>query len=316
VGGTWFAALGFDPAPGDPESLRELARATGRTAAQLAASAAALRGLAETDGLWRGSAAEAYRRQLAELPTRLDVAADALHRLDAALHTYGCRLDEARARARALAHEAAEAQAQLPDGAAQLRLQAARQRAGHLRDEVATDRRAAERALRAAAAEAPRDPGWLDRVVDGVQGWVRDAVVRHARAIEVAAFVASVAAGVALAVGLVGPAVALAGLSFGASLVLVHYTEADASDVLWATAGLMTLGTGAVAVRATRAAHAAGWAGPVGQASGGAGSALDVRSGGSAVAGVVRDRRARSGERDREPPPLVLAPGQPLPVAR
>jgi uncharacterized protein YukE len=243
---SWCPTLGPYPAPGDPETVRELGRGAGRLAGELVDAARSLRGLARPDGLWEGAAARAYRDRLGTLPGQLEEAAAALARADRALQGFATELDDAQAAARRLVGERDEAQAALPDPAAQLRLQALAPRARGLRARVRAAASVAERALREAAALAPTDPGWLHRLVE-----------RHAEWIERASLVLSVAAAVAtVSLGATGVGLAVAGglafLSAACTLTLHHYGEASEAEVTLALAGAMTFGIASAPAAAAR----------------------------------------------------------------
>jgi hypothetical protein len=224
-------------------------------------------------------------------------------------------LDDARRRGRALADQAGEAQCRLPEPAAQLHLDQARGTARVLRDEVEHECRQAARALHRAADAAPRDPGWWRRIVAGADSWLREVVTRHARAVEVASFVLGVAAAAAAASVLVPVAVLLAGAGYAASLALVHYTEADESDLLLATAGVLTFDVGTTAAAVGAAAVRTGTAsslaradvaGRVGAVADDLGWKVTGYAGAAVVEGAVRDVVRRARERRHE---QVLAPG-------
>ncbi|HWH27399.1 MAG TPA: hypothetical protein VNU26_00310 [Mycobacteriales bacterium] len=325
------ALLGLDPAPGDPDEVRRLARAAGRTARRLGSAAERLRSLGADHGLWQGEAAEAFRTRIDDLPRRLDDAAAALSAVRGTLDGFAERLEDAQRRARLLAGEAHEVltgpePVVVAYDSRPARLAAVRRRAHALRAEVAADAAATATVLRQAAERAPDEPSRLERAVGALDAWVEDVVVENARAVEVVSLALGVAASVAAATG-VGLSVAapLAAASYAASLALVHYTEADEDDLLLATVGLLTFGVGTAAASTVRAAHLAGatastssgaaaWAttasvaATVGRGAGRTGWAVTAWSGGVTAAGVHGDARQRSARRRQ---PLVIAPGAP-----
>src|SRR4051812_26313215 len=69
-----FPALGFDPAPGDPEALRASAAAVDVVGRSLSTAAGSVAGL---DAGWTGDAAAAFRARLGQLPRDLGLAATA-----------------------------------------------------------------------------------------------------------------------------------------------------------------------------------------------------------------------------------------------
>ncbi|HVM27549.1 MAG TPA: WXG100 family type VII secretion target [Mycobacteriales bacterium] len=311
----WCASLGLDPAPGDPAGLRAIGRTAARTAEQMTSSGARLRALAEEDGLWRGEAAQAYRARLGTLPGQLDDAARALHAAERALEAFAGRLEEAAGQARRLALLADEQRALLPAPAAQAHLHAMREQAQRLHSQVLADSRTAQRALHAAADAAPRDPGWLRQVVDGVDAWLGEVVREHAVLVEVAAFVLSVAAGATMATGLVPLTAALAGMSLAASWALHHYGEATDAEFAVAVAGTLTLGVGGAALRVAGAAPAAAPAAAAAVAARVAavadrtGKGIDAWSAWSTGRSVGEAARRELAERSRSR--QVLAPGAP-----
>ena len=301
------APAGLEPPPGDPDELRRLGRAAGRAAVQLTGSAARMRSIAATDGVWRGDAAEACRARLGALPARLDDAAAALRHAAGAVLACASHLEQAQHTARRLSAEALELLAAPPSFESRLQLDEVHRRARAARAELDGHLAVAARALRAAAESAPDEPGWWERAAGAVDDRVRAFVVEHARAVELAAYALGLAAGLAAATGL-GAAVAvpLAAASYAASLALVHYTEADEDDLLLATAGVLTLGTGMAAGRAVQGAVAAGapssaaLAAAVGRTAERADAALTVVGGALTGRGVVDDLRTWRRRRERE----------------
>ncbi|WP_072690888.1 putative T7SS-secreted protein [Rhodococcus marinonascens] len=73
-----YPCLGFDPAPGNPGVVGRLSSELGELASKLEAAKDSLRGTGHSYGIWRGTAAEAFRNQVGELPGHLDTAGDAL----------------------------------------------------------------------------------------------------------------------------------------------------------------------------------------------------------------------------------------------
>jgi uncharacterized protein YukE len=229
----WPVEVTPDPAPGDAETVRATATGAGRTARQLASSAAALRSVAADEALWTGTAAGAFRERLGQLPRDLDRAAAALADVERALVAYAGSLVDAQARARSLAAQwPALASSGAGTGDWFVRV-----------DDVAADlaaaSRRAESVVRHAAASAPHDPGWLAQLAHTVDKAVGDFVKEHATAIKLALDVLTWVELGLMVVGLEPAAALLAVVNVGATLVLTHYGEASGSDVAVAVAGAL-----------------------------------------------------------------------------
>lgn len=257
----WPHDLAPDPAPGEPAELHAAARAAGRTARQLWDSAAALRSVAADDALWTGTAAAAFRGRLGGLPADLDRAARALADVERALAGYATFLDDAQARARVLAAQwraASAAPAAGPPAAVRDPAEFF-VRADALAGEVYEASRRAEAVVRRAAAQAPKDPGWLGQFARTVDRAVGNFVKQHAQVIRVALAVLTV---VQFAVGPVAPVSGLLVLvNLSATLLLYRYDQASTSDVAWAFAGGL-VGPAAKAVTSERVVTAAVAAAP------------------------------------------------------
>jgi len=200
-----FPALGFDPAPGRPDTLAAVGRrvtVVGRILADAAATVARL----DPQG-WTGDAAEAFRARVADLPRDLDLAASAHDAVARTLAAY-CRgladrqhraeelerrADELRRlRAAALAdtdlvaarHGPSPAELASPCSACSLarsraepygdELDRVLAHARRLRDEHGSAARAAADRIRATAEPPHRKPGALARVLGRVKRWIGD----------------------------------------------------------------------------------------------------------------------------------------------
>jgi uncharacterized protein YukE len=105
-----FPALGFDPAPGDPDAIEAVARDCKRCAADLSADADQLKRLtAHLD--WQGAGADAFARHPDEPHDDLSRASDAYGGAGLALDGYASALRQAKLDAGRLEAEAAEAKA-------------------------------------------------------------------------------------------------------------------------------------------------------------------------------------------------------------
>ncbi|MEU0069611.1 putative T7SS-secreted protein [Streptomyces sp. NPDC006332] len=198
-----YEALGFDPAPGVPESVRRLVTTLTGVGRQLHDAHGTLSRLGRAEGAWVGEAASAFAQQTGALPKYLaeghSSLADAAH----ALHSWESRLTDHQTLARRYEQEAAAARRTLQDarnapdlqlagrtfdtGAelqkAQQRLDYATKRvneAGAELDDVIKKARALlndheEAARRAAgairrAAEVAPDESLLDKLADALKG--------------------------------------------------------------------------------------------------------------------------------------------------
>jgi hypothetical protein len=158
-----FPALGFDPAPGQPELLAAEARRAGAAARSLAESAAAV---ARLDADWTGDASVAFRARLGDLPRDLGLASAAHREVGWALDGYADGLALRRRRADELERRADERR-QLGVPATDV-LAEARVLLGEHR---AAAREAAAR-VRAAADPPYREPGVLARATGAVRHWI------------------------------------------------------------------------------------------------------------------------------------------------
>lgn len=102
-----FPALGFDPAPGDPAALDTAAQASRQFAQRLSRDVQTLNRM--TASSWVGSAGDAFRDKVRDLPTDLDRARAAYEATAGALSGYASTLGQGQRQARTLEQEAAEA---------------------------------------------------------------------------------------------------------------------------------------------------------------------------------------------------------------
>jgi uncharacterized protein YukE len=267
-----FVALGLDPVPGSPEALDDIAREVGRTAAELTASALALRRLGASSALWQGEAAQAFRARVQSLPRRLDDAAEALRSAQRGLSSLTGELRLLRHRALRLEAAAAAAHRRLPDPDAERDLRELRHRARALRVEALRAAREAEHVVRAAADRAPGEPWLLQRfvgeVVDAGQRFesgLGDIVARNAEMLAqlstvlgYVSFAGSVPIPVVQQIGLVA-----AGLSVATSAAVAHYTDGSWASAAFGAAALATTPVGKALGTAAAAARAADGLAPV-----------------------------------------------------
>jgi uncharacterized protein YukE len=161
-----FPALGFDPAPGEPEPLAAESARVGGVARSLAAAAATV---ARVDADWTGDAAAAFRARLGELPRDLDTAAAAHRELGRTLADYADGLARRRRRADELERRADELRRLAAPASA---LAVVRADAQLLRGEHRAAARDAAGRVRAATDPPYQEPGFLTRVAGSVRRWI------------------------------------------------------------------------------------------------------------------------------------------------
>uniref|UniRef100_A0A942SYL8 WXG100 family type VII secretion target n=1 Tax=Neobacillus citreus TaxID=2833578 RepID=A0A942SYL8_9BACI len=207
-----YDALGFDPAPGEPDAGREMVRRLRAATEALGRIDGVVSGSATQD--WHGQAATAFQGLLAEdLQPRVREAHGSFERATRALDTWVSNLDGYRERARALEAEAETAKASvasaharadgvqdLPDDAddaaraqhasdvrgataavntADSALADVLRRAHALAAEATSNATTAAAALETAMSLAPDAPGLLDRIgdaLDGIGDFLADAI--------------------------------------------------------------------------------------------------------------------------------------------
>lgn len=248
-----FPALGFDPAPGEPEEARVCAREHRRAAAELDRLATEVARLPGAVSAWRGAAATAFSAGLAPLLAQLREAAQALAATGSRLSAWADELEDLQERARGAERSAAEAlerrseaHARAPAGShvvdawdADDDLRRAAQQADEVRATWREGGRRAAAAVSATAAAAPPLPDGLGELV-----W------QHRHAISWAADISAVASLPAAFVPVVGP---VAGAALGAAGLAGHaalaaYADGATSDVLLGVS-VLGLGGASAAVR-------------------------------------------------------------------
>jgi hypothetical protein len=284
-----FPALGFDPAPGDPDEQALIARSFGRAAGELDRLATVVARLCEVSASWRGGSAEAFARSVSGLPERLRAASSAFGHASVRLSAWSVELVGLQAEARAIEREAAAAVYRLDVARAGLdaatggwagTTSVAREAHPAALDAVADLRRAQARgsvlqeraqagarvvavALREAARTAPQAPllarlGQVARSPAGVPlaAWVR----ANEEELSVAADAATV---VAVPLALLPPAgpfvaAALRGVALGSHSATAAYADGSVKDVGMDVAGFATLGVARVASAGAASARGAG----------------------------------------------------------
>ncbi|MER7192438.1 hypothetical protein [Streptomyces flaveolus] len=198
-----YDALGFDPAPGVPSSVRHLVTALSGVGKQLHDAHTTLTRLGKADGAWVGEGASAFAKKAGSLPKYLSAGHSSLIDAAHALHTWELRLTDFQALARRYEQEATAARRELkaaqgsPDlklagqlfdtdaelQSAQRRLDNATKRvneaagelnavikkAWELRGDHDEAARVAASAIRRAAEAAP-DSSLLDDLIDAIEG--------------------------------------------------------------------------------------------------------------------------------------------------
>ncbi|WP_328506283.1 putative T7SS-secreted protein [Streptomyces sp. NBC_00391] len=198
-----YDALGFDPAPGVPDSVHQLVTSLSSAGKQLHDAHKTLTRLGKTDGAWVGQAASAFAKKTGVLPKYLadghDSMVDAAH----ALRTWESQLTNFQRLARNYEHDAEAADKALAEARnnpdlnlagqffdtdeelqnAQLRLDNATRRVNEASEdldaivakarELSHDHQAAARAAAAlirTASEAAPDESLLDMIIDAFKG--------------------------------------------------------------------------------------------------------------------------------------------------
>ncbi|MFD5567099.1 putative T7SS-secreted protein [Streptomyces cadmiisoli] len=216
-----YPHLGFNPVPGDTETVRTLHKKLSGCAKVLSDTHGLVTKLLD-GSYWKGDAAVAFREQLDDgpLPTNLKNAAHSLRKAAKQLNHWEGELDEFQRRAKKLEEEARDAQdavdraagrASKPDGAdvaeaveeAEAELERIRGRARRLAEEH--EGRARHRAAKIRDATeklAPQEPGWFDEALDWLGENLPDILSFVAGVIAVVAIVFAGPLGVAMVAGL------------------------------------------------------------------------------------------------------------------
>jgi hypothetical protein len=277
-----FPALGFDPAPGDPEEVARAARHVGRVAGEFERLAGELARLSDVSAAWRGGAALAFAESAAVLPRQLAGAAAAFAATSTALSAWSAEVTALQADARAVERRAAAAQQRVQaareaaaaaadplglwrgDAPVALHgpavtealedLRAARVEGERVREQARASARVAAAAVRAAAREAPPAPVLerLARWADAPFGIPLGQTVRdHEDLFLLVADAATVGSAVATVIPPFGVpvAAALGGVALLSHATVAAYADGSVQDIALDAAGLATLG-------ATRVAHA------------------------------------------------------------
>lgn len=209
MGSSKYPHLGFDPAPGDLETVRLMVSAIGRVDRDSATAQTQLSKIGTSDGIWVGKSADTFTKSVEKIPPYLKKALGSISSAHRALSGWETSLDGFQTRARKLEEEAAAAAQKvsttkgtldgLPKETSTLsekekdehdedkkdkqkaydtandELEAIRDRARTLHTEYTTAADATARTIKDAADDAPPEPGWFDDLVDGFTDFLSDA---------------------------------------------------------------------------------------------------------------------------------------------
>jgi hypothetical protein len=286
-----YPALGFDPAPGATERVGALATDLGSVATELGAAQQALTSIGCSSGIWQGEAAEAFHDKLGEVPDYLGKAHRSLSDAARTLDQWSADLTSMQTAAAQYEAEAAQALRRLqsaesnpdlglvghtfPDEAslaqAQARYDAATAQLNIASKELEAIRELAQRllvqhdelvsevadALRRAKDEAPKEPGFFDRLIsdlaDGIKNlasatwkWVQDHADVIAQFGDIMSKISTALAVLAIVTAPFEPVGAIfAGAAAGTALMALGahgLAKAAGAKIGWGTIGADALG--------------------------------------------------------------------------
>lgn len=208
MGSSKYPNLGFDPAPGDLETVRQLVSGVGTVARDGDDAQTHLKKIGTSEGIWVGQSADAFTDSVSEIPPYLKKALGAMNSAYRALSSWESSLGSYQARARRLEQDAADAAERVSaakgalDGvpkdssdtsekekekhakdekgkkdayeSANHGLEAVRDRARSLHAEYTAAADDASRLIKNAADDAPPEPHWWEDVLDGVGDFLAD----------------------------------------------------------------------------------------------------------------------------------------------
>ncbi|HET8992892.1 MULTISPECIES: putative T7SS-secreted protein [unclassified Rhodococcus (in: high G+C Gram-positive bacteria)] len=180
-----FPNLGFDPAPGNPATVGSVATQLHTTTRTLDEAHRALVRMGYSDGIWRSTAATAFRTRSAELPPVLDTAGSSLQQAGRALEAWSDDLASLQKRAVGLEELARSARSNVAAAESNPALQE-RHRTYSDPDQLA----AAQARLDSAVAELDRARTTLDDIISRAESLRiqhRELVDETARALRKAA---------------------------------------------------------------------------------------------------------------------------------
>ncbi|MFS8198539.1 putative T7SS-secreted protein [Streptomyces sp. CWNU-52B] len=109
MGSSKYPNLGFDPAPGDLETVRQMVSAIGRVDRDSGTAQTQLSRIGTSDGIWVGRSADTFTKSVDKIPPYLRKALDSVGSAHRALSAWETSLDGFQTRARALEERAAAA---------------------------------------------------------------------------------------------------------------------------------------------------------------------------------------------------------------
>ncbi|WP_406074242.1 hypothetical protein [Streptomyces virginiae] len=211
---TDYAALGFDPAPGDPASVLALAKKLSASATSLGEASRVLKDLVSHSSAWQGEAATAFRASLSQdLPRYLGAAHTSL--AEAARRLTGWHDTLVAHRALAQQYEARAAAAKTEEAVTD-----ARRLARELASEHGTAARRVAQTLNAATDRlAPKEPGLLASIWNKIVEDPADAMSNAS------AILGAIGAGVALVCPPAGLAIMLVGSGLSLAALAMHTSD-------------------------------------------------------------------------------------------
>ncbi|MFH8527382.1 putative T7SS-secreted protein [Streptomyces tendae] len=208
MGSSKYPNLGFDPAPGDLQTVQLMVSAMGRVTSDSGTAQTNLSRLGSSDGVWAGKSATTFAESVDKIPPYLKKALNSVSSAHRALSGWEAGLAGFQSRARRLEEEAAAAAQKVStakgglDGLPQStsgmsdqqkeehekeqkgkrkaydtandELEDVRRRARSLHTEYTHAADTTARAVKDAADDAPPEPGWFDDLVDGFKEFWSD----------------------------------------------------------------------------------------------------------------------------------------------
>ena len=203
-----YPNLGFDPAPGDLETVRLLVAAVGTVSREGGDAQTRLSKIGTSDGVWVGKSANAFSDSVAEIPPYLKKALGSMDSAHRALSSWQTELSAFQTRALKLEQDAADAASRVSAAKGKLdgvsndtsemsdkekedhqrdkkgkqaaydtandELDAVRSRARTLNSEFTIAADDAARQIKDAADDAPPEPGWFEDLIGDVGDFLAD----------------------------------------------------------------------------------------------------------------------------------------------
>ncbi|CAL9522175.1 putative T7SS-secreted protein [Streptomyces sp. enrichment culture] len=209
MGSSKYPNLGFDPAPGDLETVKLMVSVMGRVTRDSGTAQTHLSKIGAADGIWAGKSANVFTESVDKIPPYLKKALNSVSSAHRALSGWETSLEGFQARARKLEEEASAAAQRasaakgnldsLPNDTSKMsdrekeehekdekgkrkaydtandELEDVRRRARSLYTEYTHAADSTARTIKDAADDAPPEPGWFDDLVDGFKEFLSDA---------------------------------------------------------------------------------------------------------------------------------------------